>query len=89
VRKFIVALSAAAVLAVPSAALAAGGLSSVAVANQPGNSCFGNFRAGTVDAFHDVASDWAQGGGFLAGTDDKVHMNDYNAWGKAYCAAQK
>jgi hypothetical protein len=81
--KLLVVGGALAALAVPSAASAAGGPSSGPVPNQPGNSCFGNWRAGTVDEFHSVASDWAQGQGFL-GAD--AHMSDYNASGKAACA---
>jgi hypothetical protein len=52
VRKFIVALSAIAVLAVPSAAMAAGGPVNGPVADQPGASCFGNWRAGAAQYYN-------------------------------------
>jgi len=83
--KLILVAGATAALAVPSTAFAAGGPTSGPVANQPGNSCFGNWRAGTVEPFHAVASDLAQGNGFL-GT-DAAHMSDYNAYSKAACKA--
>jgi hypothetical protein len=47
-RKFLLPIAAAAMLVVPSAAMAAGGPVNGPVANQPGESCFGNWRAGAA-----------------------------------------
>jgi hypothetical protein len=86
IRKSIVGLTAMAILAVPGVAMAAGGPTSGPVANQPGNSCFGNWRAGSgqdvkaglyagFDNLGDVISARAQ-----AGT-----VADHNVSDKAQC----
>jgi hypothetical protein len=49
--KIIAALSAVAMLAVPTMASAAGGPVNGPVANQPGASCFGNWRAGAAQYY--------------------------------------
>jgi hypothetical protein len=48
-KRILIVVASVAALAIPSAAMAAGGPTSGPVQGQPGNSCFGNWRAGTAD----------------------------------------
>jgi hypothetical protein len=74
-RKLIIIASAVAALAVPSAAMAAGGPTTGPVQGEPGNSAFGNWRAGTADG--PGFASWQHGEGWL-GAD--ATMADYNAY---------
>jgi ABC-type sugar transport system substrate-binding protein len=85
IKRFTLVFAAAAALALPSGALAAGGPTTGPVPDQPGNSCFGNWRAGSVQQINELNTATGDNAGSLYFSQRKGDNAQLNADAKALC----